>query len=55
MDFKKILEEYNLTQAEFIRLLGIPKNTVSQWCRGLREPNDWTLTLIKFYLDHIKE
>ena len=52
MDFKQILCEYGMSQSKCSRELGIPLRTVQSWCIGEREPPEWAVRLIVFYLDH---
>lgn len=52
ISFKEILLGYGLGQSDFSRLSGIPLRTVQGWCNETRNPTDWQISLIRFFLDH---
>ena len=49
---KNICESYGLSQAELSRRFEIPRRTVSDWCRGLRVPPDYVVTMIEKLLEY---
>ena len=48
-NLKKLLELKGLSQSEFAEKIGVSKQTVSCWCRGVTFPNTDTLDIISEY------
>lgn len=44
---QEICNQYNMTQAEMAKLLGIPLRTFEKWCTGERKPTDYLVNMIK--------
>lgn len=51
-DIRAIRASAGLTQQQFSDLLGIPKRTIENWEGGKRQPPDYLVRLIAFYLEH---
>ncbi|MBQ9975847.1 MAG: helix-turn-helix domain-containing protein [Clostridia bacterium] len=51
---KEICEEYGLKQIELSRRFNIPIRTVQDWCRGIRIPPDYVVSMIDELLQYDK-
>lgn len=40
------------TQKEFAELIGMPKRTIEDWCRGINEPFPWVYPILREWLRH---
>ena len=45
--FKTLRNETNLSQAQFVKLFGIPLQTYKNWEQGLRTPPDYVYQMMK--------
>ena len=55
MTIKEIRTASGLTQKAFADLLGIPKRTIENWEGGQRQPPDYIVKLIAFYMENRPE
>ena len=51
-DIKALRAATGLTQKAFAELTGIPKRTIEQWESGRRNPPDYLIKLLAYYLEH---
>lgn len=51
-DIRALRTSAGLTQQQFSDLLGIPKRTIENWEGGKRQPPDYLVRLIAFFLSH---
>jgi putative transcriptional regulator len=51
-DIKALRKSTGLTQKAFAELTGIPKRTIEQWESGRRNPPDYLIKLLAYYLEH---
>lgn len=51
-DIRALRTSAGLTQQQFSDLLGIPKRTIENWEGGKRQPPDYLVRLIAFYLEY---
>ena len=51
-DIRALRTSAGLTQQQFSDLLGIPKRTIENLEGGKRQPPDYLVRLIAFYLEH---
>lgn len=51
-EIRALREAAGLTQQRFADLFGIPKRTIEDWEGGRRNPPDYLINLIKFFLEH---
>lgn len=54
-DFKKARTEARLTLMQVFELLGVPRRTVQDWERGLKEPPSYVQRLLLKELENIKK
>ena len=52
MDIKTLRAATGLTQKAFAELTGIPKRTIEQWESGRRNPPEYVVKLLAYYLEH---
>ena len=50
LDLKTILKENDITQSQLARALGIRRQQVNDWCRGVWNPNKENTEKIKIWL-----
>jgi len=51
-DIRALRTSAGLTQQQFSDLLGIPKRTIENWEGGKRQPPDYLVRLIAFFLSN---
>ena len=49
---KRVRASTGLSQASFSEWLGIPKRTIENWETGSREPADYIVRLIEYFVRH---
>lgn len=54
-DIRALRTSAGLTQQQFADLFGIPKRTIENWEGGKRQPPDYLVRLIAFYLEYHSE
>lgn len=53
---RELRKRYKLTQKALSELTGIPKRTIESWEGGQRNPPEWTVALVKYYVEgHLDE
>lgn len=52
MTFKELRKLSGMTQKAFAEYFGIPKRTIEDWDRGVRECADYLLDLMRYKLEH---
>ena len=50
MNFKEMLKYYGINQKQLSDMIGIPYNTISNWCRGINTPPAYVVGLIEYFL-----
>ena len=51
MEFKDLLQKYDLTVDQFCKMFMIPFNTAYAWKQGYRKPNEWFIRLVELILE----
>lgn len=51
MDIKEIRNRTGTTQKNFAEMVGIPFRTISEWESGRRQPKEYLIRLLDFYVD----
>lgn len=54
MTIKELRNKAGLTQKAFAQLLNIPQRTIEDWEGGRRQPSDYLLKFIGYYLQNEK-
>ena len=52
MGIKHLRKLAGLTQKQFSARVGIPLRTIEEWDSGKREPPEYVVRLIEYYLEH---
>ena len=52
MTVKEMRAKTGLSQAQFAKLLGIPKRTIENWDGGKSNCHEYTIKLIDYFLTH---
>lgn len=54
-ELKKARAEAGITQTQMFELIGVPRRTVQDWERGLKEPPSYVQRLLLKELENIKK
>ena len=49
---KELRELSFMSQTEFSEATGIPKRTLENWEQGKRNPPEWVMTLLDYFVTH---
>lgn len=53
MKIKELRKAHGLTQRELSELTGIPSRTIEDWEAGRREPPEYVIKLLEFFLNNM--
>ena len=51
MEFKDLLQKYDLSITEFCQKFDVPFSTAFAWKQGYRKPNDWYIRVVELILE----